>query len=159
MLGEVHGAMTNVDEGDEHQMERRLYGRRRLEKVHCDAKREHKATLSELAKHWRISRSSWDRSGGSYTGETEVNDFLDVEMSVNTLQFLPETVSVRRGRWWWYMANPNRHMLSLVQSTRGEANLSSRRSSWRQGPEEWGSNEADEGPGATSGLWGATTGP
>ena len=34
MLGEVHEAMTNVDEGDEHQMERRLYGRRRLEKVH-----------------------------------------------------------------------------------------------------------------------------
>ena len=50
MLGEVHGAMTNVDEGDEHQMERRLYGRRRLEKVHCDAKRKHKATLPELAK-------------------------------------------------------------------------------------------------------------
>ena len=47
MLGEVHGAMTNVDEGDEHQMERRLYGRRRLEKVHCDAKRKHKATLPE----------------------------------------------------------------------------------------------------------------
>ena len=50
MLGEVHGAMTNVDEGDEHQMERRLYGRRRLEKVHCDAKRKHKATLPELDK-------------------------------------------------------------------------------------------------------------
>ena len=53
MIGEVHGAMTNLDEGDEHQMERRLYGRRRLEKVHCDAKRKHKATLPELgyAKH------------------------------------------------------------------------------------------------------------
>ena len=51
MLGEVHGAMTNVDEGDEHHMERRLYGRRRLEKVHCDAKRKHKATLPELVKH------------------------------------------------------------------------------------------------------------
>ena len=51
MQGEVHEAMTNVDEEDEHQMERRLYGRRRLEKVHCDAKRKHKATLPELAKH------------------------------------------------------------------------------------------------------------
>ena len=72
MLGEVHEAMTNVDEGDEHQMERRLYWRRRLEKVHCDAKRKHKATLPELAMHWRISRSSWDRSGGPYTGESRV---------------------------------------------------------------------------------------
>ena len=159
MLGEVHEVMTNVDEGDEHQMERRLYGRRRLEKVHCDAKRKHKATLPELAKHWRISRSSWDRSGGPYTGETEVNDFLDVELRVNTLQFLLETVSVQRGRWWWYMANPNRHMLSLVQSTTWRSEFVIARSSWRQGPEEWGSNEADEGPGATSGLWGATTGP
>ena len=51
MLGEVHGAMTNVDKGDEHQMERRLYGRRRLEKVHRDEKRKHKVTLPELAKH------------------------------------------------------------------------------------------------------------
>ena len=31
-------------------------------------------------------------------GETEVSDFFDVELRVNTLQFLPETVSVRRGR-------------------------------------------------------------
>ena len=51
MLGEVHEAMTNVNEGDEHQMERRLYWRQRLEKVHCDAKRKHKATLPELAMH------------------------------------------------------------------------------------------------------------
>ena len=42
MLSEVHEAMTNVDEGNEHQMEIRLYGRRRLEKVHCDAKRKQK---------------------------------------------------------------------------------------------------------------------
>ena len=48
MTGEVHGAMTSLDEGDENQMERRLYGRRRLEKVHGDAKRKHKATLPEL---------------------------------------------------------------------------------------------------------------
>ena len=51
MLGKVHGEMTNLDEGDEHQMERQLYGRRRLEKVHGDAKRKHKATLPELVKH------------------------------------------------------------------------------------------------------------
>ena len=123
MLGKVHEAKTNVDKGDEHQMERRLYGRRRLEKVHCDAKRKHKATLPELAKHWRISGSSWDRSGGPYTGETEVSDFFDVELRVNTLQFLPETVSVRRERRWWSMANPNRHMLSLVQSTTWRSEL------------------------------------
>ena len=104
-------------------MERRLYGRQRLEKVNCDAKRKHKATLPELAKHWRISRSSRDRSGGPYTGETEVSDFFDVELRVNTLQFLPETVSVRRGRRWWYMATPNRHMLSLVQSTTWRSEL------------------------------------
>ena len=115
--------MTNLDEGDEHQMERWLYGRRRLKKVHCDAKRKHKATLPELDKHWIISRSSWDRSGGPYTGETEVSDFFDVELRVNTLQFLPETVSVWRGRRWWYKANPNRHMLCLVQSTTWRSEL------------------------------------
>ena len=82
-----------------------------------------KLTLPELAKHWRITRSSWDRSGGPYTVETEVSDFSDVELRVNTLQFLPETVSVRRGRRWWYMANPNRHMLSLVQSTTWRSEL------------------------------------
>ena len=123
MLGEVHEAMTNVDEGDEHQMERRFNGRRRLEKVHCDAKRKHEATLPELAKHWRISRSSWDRSGGLYTGETEVSDFFDVELRVNTLQFLLETVLVRRGRRWWYMATPNRHIISLVQFTTWRSEL------------------------------------
>ena len=48
MIDEVYGAMTNLDEGEQHQMERRLYGRRRLEKVHDDEKRKHIATLPEL---------------------------------------------------------------------------------------------------------------
>ena len=154
MLGEVHEAMTNVDEGDEHQMERRLYGRRRLEKVHCDAKRKHKATLPELAKHLRISRSSWDRSGGPYTGEREVSDFFDVELRVNTLQFLLETVSVRRGRRWWYMATPNRHMLSLVQFTTWRSELVIAKVIMTARTRRMRVNEADEGPRATSGLWG-----
>ena len=49
MTGEASGEMTNLDDEDEeHQMERRLYGRRWKEYVHGDQKRSPEATLQEL---------------------------------------------------------------------------------------------------------------
>ena len=140
-------------------MERRLYGRRRLEKVHCDAKRKHKATLPELAKHWRISRSSWDRSGGPYTGEREVSDFL-----MWNREWTPFSSSWRRSRCegeggddTWRL--PTGTCSPLSNSPRGETNSSSRRSSWRQGPEEWGSKKPMKVQELHLGSGGGTTGP
>ena len=105
-----------------------FHGRRMLKKGQCNEQRGPKATLPELAKHWRISRSSSDRSGGPYTG-------------VTCLQNLSETVSVRRGGDDDTRRLPTGTYSLLSNPPRGEAKSSSRRSSWRQGPEEWGSTK------------------
>ena len=57
------------------------------------------------------------------------------------------------------MANPNRHMLSLVQTTTWRSELVIAKVIMTARTRRMRVNEADEGPRATSGLWGATTGP
>ena len=57
------------------------------------------------------------------------------------------------------MATPNRHMLSLVQSTTWRSELVIAKVIITARTRRMRVNEADEGPRATSGLWGATTGP
>ena len=57
------------------------------------------------------------------------------------------------------MATPNRHMLSLVQSTTWRNELVIAKVIMTARTRRMRVNEADEGPRATSGLWGATTGP
>ena len=56
------------------------------------------------------------------------------------------------------MATPNRHMLSLVQFTTWRSELIAKVIMTAR-TRRMRVNEADEGPRATSGLWGATTGP
>ena len=60
--------MTTGDEGDEHQMERRLQWEANAYKGQCNEQRGPKATLPKLAKHEENSRLSSDRSGVPYTG-------------------------------------------------------------------------------------------
>ena len=57
------------------------------------------------------------------------------------------------------MATPNRNMLSLVQSTTWRSELVIAKVIMTARTQRMRVNEADEGPRATSGLWGATTGP
>ena len=57
------------------------------------------------------------------------------------------------------MATPNRHMLSLVQFTTWRSELVIAKVIMTARTRRMRVNEADEGPRATSGLWGATTGP
>ena len=57
------------------------------------------------------------------------------------------------------MATPNRHMLSLVQFTTWRSELVIAKVIMTTRTRRMRVNEADEGPRATSGLWGATTGP
>ena len=57
------------------------------------------------------------------------------------------------------MATPNRHMLSLAQSTTWRSELVIAKVIMTARTRRMRVNEADEGPRATSGLWGATTGP
>ena len=120
--------MTTEGEGDEHQMERRLQWEANAYKGQCNEQRGPKATLPELAKHWRNSRSSSDRSGVPYTG-------------VKILPKLLEKVWVRRGGDDEKRRPPKGTCSLLSNPPRGEAKSSSRRSSWRQGPEEWGSTK------------------
>ena len=130
-----------------------FYGRRMLKKGQCNEQRWPKATLPELAKHWRISRSSSDRSGGPYTGEKEVGTSWCVFRT-----------SRRRSRCegegdddTWQL--PTGTCSPLSNPPRGEANLSPRRSSWRQGPEEWGSTKPMKVQEQHLGSGGATIGP
>ena len=60
--------MTTGDEGDEHQMERRLQWEANAYKGQCNEQRGPKATLPELASMKKNSRLSSDRSGVPYTG-------------------------------------------------------------------------------------------
>ena len=57
------------------------------------------------------------------------------------------------------MATLNRHMLSLVQFTTWRSELVIAKVIMTARTRRMRVNEADEGPRATSGLWGATTGP
>ena len=57
------------------------------------------------------------------------------------------------------MATPNRHMLSLVQFTTWRSELVIAKVIMTARTRRMRVNEADEGPRATSRLWGATTGP
>ena len=57
------------------------------------------------------------------------------------------------------MATPNRHMLSLVQFTTWRSELVIAKVIMTARTRRMRVNKADEGPRATSGLWGATTGP
>ena len=57
------------------------------------------------------------------------------------------------------MATPNMNMLSLVQSTTWRSELVIAKVIMTARTRRMRVNEADEGPRATSGLWGATTGP
>ena len=57
------------------------------------------------------------------------------------------------------MATPNRHMLYLVQFTTWRSELVIAKVIMTARTRRMRVNEADEGPRATSGLWGATTGP
>ena len=58
------------------------------------------------------------------------------------------------------MATPNRHMLFLVQFTTWRSELVIAKVIMTARTRRMRVNEADEGPRATSGLWGgATTGP
>ena len=57
------------------------------------------------------------------------------------------------------MATPNRHMLSLVQFTTWRSELVIAKVIMTARTRRMRVNEADEGPRATSGLWGRTTGP
>ena len=57
------------------------------------------------------------------------------------------------------MATPNRHMLSLVQFTTWRSELVIAKVIMTARTRRMRVNEADEGPRATSGLWGATNGP
>ena len=57
------------------------------------------------------------------------------------------------------MATPNRHMLSLVQLTKWKSELVIAKVIMTARTRRMRVNEADEGSRATSGLWGATTGP
>ena len=57
------------------------------------------------------------------------------------------------------MATPNRHMLSLVQFTTWRSELVIAKVIMTARTRRMRVNEADEGPRATSGLCGATTGP
>ena len=59
------------------------------------------------------------------------------------------------------MATPNRHMLSLVQFTTWRSELVIAKVIMTARTRRMRVNEADEGPRATSGLWGGggTTGP
>ena len=76
--------MTAGDEGDEHQMERRLQWEANAYKGQCNEQRGPKATLPELASMKKNSRLSSDRSGVPYTG-------------VKILPKLWEKVWMRRG--------------------------------------------------------------
>ena len=76
--------MTTGDEGDEHQMERRLQWDANAYKGQCNEQRGPKATLPELASMKKNSRLSSDRSGVPYTG-------------VKILPKLWEKVWMRRG--------------------------------------------------------------
>ena len=57
------------------------------------------------------------------------------------------------------MVTPNRHMLSLVQFTTWRSELVIAKVIMTARTRRMRVNEVDEGPRATSGLWGATTGP
>ena len=57
------------------------------------------------------------------------------------------------------MATPNRHMLSLVQFITWRTELVIAKVIMTARTRRMRANEADESPRATSGLWGATTGP
>ena len=76
--------MTTGDEGDEHQMERRLQWEANAYKGQCNEQRGPKATLPELASMKKNSRLSSDRSGVPCTG-------------VKILPKLWEKVWMRRG--------------------------------------------------------------
>ena len=57
------------------------------------------------------------------------------------------------------MATPNRHMLSFVQFTTWRSELVIAKVIMTARTRRMRVNKAGEGPRATSGLWGATTGP
>ena len=98
-------------------------GRRMLIRANAMSRGGPKATLAELAKHWRNSRSSSDRSVVPYTG-------------VKILPKLWEKVWVRRGGDEIEGDSQKEHAPSCPIH-----HVEKRKSSWRQGPEEWGSTK------------------
>ena len=115
--------MTTGDEGDEHQMERRLQWEANAYKGQCNEQRGPKATLPELASMKKNSRLSSDRSGVPYTG----------------VKILPKLWEVWMRRGGDDDPRQPKGTCSLLSNPpRGEAKSSSRRSSWRQGPKDWG---------------------
>ena len=123
-----------------------LHGRRMLKKGQCNEQRGPKATLPELAKHWRISRSSSDRSGVPYTG-------------VKILPKLWEMVLVRRGGDDDTRRLPTGTCSLLSNPPRGEAKSSSRRSYDGKDPKNEGQRSRWRSRSNTLALEGPQLGP
>ena len=136
--------MTTGDEGEEHQMERRLQWEANAYKGQCNEQRGPKATLPELASMKKNSRLSSDRSGMPWTG-------------VKILPKLWEKIWMRRGgdddpR------RPKRTCSLLSNPPRGERSRHREGHLDGKGP-KLRANEAEEGSGATSKLQEGKTGP
>ena len=116
--------MTTGDEGDEHQMERRLQREANAYKGQCNEQRGPKATLPELASMKKLQivlRQIWSALHGREDSSETLGEGLGA-----------------KGRRRWSKATPTGTCSLLSNPPRGEAKSSSRRSSWRQGPKEWG---------------------
>ena len=116
--------MTTGDEGDEHQMERRLQWEANAYKGQCNEQRGPKATLPELASMKKLQivlRQIWSALHGREDSSETLGEGLGA-----------------KGRRRWSKATPTGTCSLLSNPPRGEAKSSSRRSSWRQGPKDWG---------------------
>ena len=116
--------MTAGDEGDEHQMERRLQREANAYKGQCNEQRGPKATLPELASMKKLQivlRQIWSALHGREDSSETLGEGLGA-----------------KGRRRWSKATPTGTCSLLFNPPRGEAKSSSRRSSWRQGPKDWG---------------------
>ena len=129
--------MTTGDEGDEHQMERRLQWEANAYKGQCNEQRGPKTTLPELASMKKNSRLSSDRSGVPCTG-------------VKILPKLWEKIWMRRGG----DDDPRRpkRTFPLVQSTTWRSEVVIAKVILTARAQKLRANEAEEGPGATSKL-------
>ena len=127
--------MTTGDEGDEHQMERRLQWEATAYKGQCNEQRGPKATLPELASMKKklqiVLRQIWSALHGREDSET-LGEGLDA-----------------KGRRRWSKATQT-HMFPLVQSTTWRSEVVIAKVILTARAQKLRANEAEEGPGATS---------
>ena len=128
--------MTTGDEGDEHQMERRLQWEANAYKGQCNEQRGPKATLPELASMKKLQivlRQIWSALHGREDSSKTLGEGLGANGGATMIQ-----------------GDPNRHMLPLVQSTTWRSEVVIAKVILTARAQRLRANEADEGPGATS---------